>query len=74
MCYRCEKLPPTGYKGQKYEVSCLGFDVVDETKRHVVGWTNDPTGNGLVKMINLHPVLNSPEVREVNGFSDNFKQ
>ena len=43
MCYRCDKLPPTGYKGQRYEVSCLGFGE-DETVRHVCGWTNDPTG------------------------------
>jgi hypothetical protein len=65
MCYKCDKLPPTGYRGQKYEVSCLGFDPHDDNKRHVVGWSNDPTGNGLVKMIRLHPVLNSPEVMEV---------
>jgi hypothetical protein len=65
MCWKCDKLPPPGYRGQMYEVSCIGFDAEDENKRSVVGWTNDPTGGALVKMVNLHPVWNSPEVREV---------
>ena len=64
MCYRCDKLPPTGYKGQRYEVSCLGFGE-DERVRHVVGWTNDPTGGAIAKMVELHPVWNSAEVREM---------
>ena len=51
--------------GQHFEVSCLGFDASDPKRRTVVGWTSAEDGGGLVKMVNLHPVWNSPQVRDL---------
>jgi hypothetical protein len=61
----CSFLTRTGYAGQRYEVSCLGFYESDPTQRKVVGWTNRADGGSLVRMIEAHPVWNSPEVKDL---------
>lgn len=65
----CSSLPRPGYAGQRYQVSCLGFDPERPDERKVVGWTNDPTGGGLVAMVNAHPCWHSPEVTDLKPFS-----
>jgi hypothetical protein len=65
MCDFCERMKSqTGDAGQRYEVSCLGFDDADPQRRKTVGWTNRADGGGLVGMINAHPAWHSPEVRD----------
>lgn len=48
----------TGYAGQRYCVFALDGD--GEVIR--IGWTNDSTGGGLVRAVNLHPVWHAPIV------------
>lgn len=52
---------PTGYKGQRYEVSYL----TGSNQREVAGWTNAPDGGGLRKMILAHPVWKQPRVKDL---------
>jgi hypothetical protein len=54
----------TGDRGQRYAVSCLGFDGENPGERKVIGWTNQADGGGLVDMIELHPTWNSPLVHD----------
>lgn len=61
-------LPTAGYIGQRYQVSCLGFDD-DPTVRKVIGWTNDATGGALVAMIEAHPGWHSPEITDLRPFT-----
>jgi hypothetical protein len=53
----------TGFAGQQYVVTCTGLR--PDGERSVVGWTNDPTGGGLVEMINLHPSMTDAEVHKI---------
>ena len=65
MCDFCERMKArVGDVGQRYEVSCLGFDSEDPQRRKTVGWSSDATGGRLVEMINAYPAWNSPEVRD----------
>ena len=59
MCYRCNKLPPTGYKGQKYAVY-----YTREGKEHLMGWQNNPTG-GLEEAATLMPGVTSTLIAPV---------
>lgn len=47
-----------GDRGQRYKV--VAFDGNGE--EFGVGWTDDPNGGSLVKMVRKHPVWHSPKV------------
>lgn len=47
-----------GDRGQRYEVHCTDCNGDDLR----IGWTNDPTGGGLVEAVNLHPSWHTPVV------------
>jgi hypothetical protein len=47
-----------GDRGQRYEVRCLDEDGAEK----VIGWTDDPTGGGLVRGVDAHPAWRSPRV------------
>lgn len=50
---------------QPYEVSAKGFDADRPGDRRVIGWTAHEDGGGLVRMVNLHPSMHSPKVRDI---------
>lgn len=57
--YRCNSAPPTGDKGQRYEVTA--YDLEDKARR-VIGWTNEPDGGGLAEGARLWPRVNDVQV------------
>jgi hypothetical protein len=44
-----------------YEVSCEGMT----PERSVIGWTKDPTGGALVRLVDAHPSWFAPRVRDI---------
>jgi hypothetical protein len=57
--YRCMgDRERVGDRGQRFEVRYLDGDELE----HVIGWTTDPAGGGLVEVINKHPVWHAPRV------------
>lgn len=48
-------------RGQFYEVSCEGRD----KGRTIVGWTSEPDGGALVRLVNSHPTWADPQVRDI---------
>lgn len=53
---------PAGYENQDYEVSAR---YPGDEHHTPIGWTNDPTGGSLVKMIELHPSMFDPKVEKI---------
>lgn len=47
-----ETLRKVGDKGQRYEVRAVGM----QGQEFVVGWTEEPDGGGLTKVVEQHPV------------------
>jgi len=54
-----------GDNGQRYEVRFTDSDGNEK----VLGWTNDPSGGGLVQSIELHPTWRLPRVIDRHGRS-----
>lgn len=48
----CDKLPPVGDRGQRYEVR---YAQAETGAVKVMGWTNDPTGGALLRSANKWP-------------------
>lgn len=60
-CSECSDKTRVGDKGQRYEVRAM-VEINGQDEEHVVGYTDDETGGGLVRMLKLHPSWHSPRV------------
>ncbi len=59
-----------GYEGQRYEVTAVE---IESQERHVFGWTNDATGGGLRRWVELRSpsyVASSVHVRDLRPEGD----
>ena len=63
---RWMKKVSTGYRGQRYQVNALrppgGVAPGASTEPFVVGWTEQPDGGSLVKMVDRHPTWTAARV------------
>jgi hypothetical protein len=57
-----------GYHGQRYQVVA---DLREGGKLQVIGWTDDPTGGGLMKMAIAWPAVINPRVEDLFPESKN---
>jgi len=53
----------TGYRGQRYEVHFINGEGNDI----LMGWCNESDGDGLVDMVNAHPVWHSPRIVDLKA-------
>lgn len=48
----------TGYTGQNFKVMCT----YNRVPGYLLGWTNDPQGGNLMKLVALHPEITDARV------------
>lgn len=58
---------PTGYRGQRYEVRCVGDLTGRGVREMTVGWTNEADGGALVTLISAHPTWRDPVVVDLGA-------